>query len=95
MTSYECYLRLWSAGTQLFVQLIVDDNHEENIKAPHYWTLVRGISAHKGSVIRKAFPFYTLSGDLRDDRFVWVMNTYNMIKMVCPTTELALSLCVL
>ena len=43
MTSYECYLRLWSAGTQLFVQLIVDDNHKENIEAPHYRTFVGGL----------------------------------------------------
>ena len=42
MTSYECNLRLWSAATQLFVQLIVDDNHKEDIKTPRYWTFVSG-----------------------------------------------------
>ena len=46
----------------------------------HITGLYEGIGVHKGSVIRKAFPFYTLSRDLRDDSFVWIMNTYNMIK---------------
>ena len=57
------YRNIRSIKTFQDVVCLRQPSFPQNIEAPHYWTFVREweITTHNGSIMRQAFPFYTLS----------------------------------